>query len=81
MKYIVEFAYGDSFLFVDEWHTIDGLDCVEAEDIETALVIGMHTDGMDAPLFRVQQLIKNEFGDYERTGEPFYVDLRTGYYD
>lgn len=74
-KYLVEVGFGEGFLNVDEWQTIDGLDCVEAENAEEAAKAGAWTDSLENALFRVYELVENEFGELEKTGEAEYFNF------
>lgn len=74
-KYRVEFGFAENFTEVDEWQTIDGLDCVEAENAEEAAKVGAHTDGLENALFRVSELTENQFGELERAGEAEYFSF------
>lgn len=62
--YRVEFSFEETFGSVVEWDTIDGLD-IEAESAEKAAEEAACTDGLEDAIFRVYELIKNEFGDLE----------------
>ena len=74
-KYLVEVGFGENFFNVDEWQTIDDLDCVEAENAEEAAKVGAHTDGLENALFRVSELTENQFGELEKTGEAEYFSF------
>lgn len=67
-KYLVEFAFAENFVSVNEWQTIDGLDVVEAESAEDAAKWAACTDGLENALFRVYELVPDEFGGMERSG-------------
>lgn len=71
-KYLVEFAVAENFAEVDEWQTIDGLESVEAESAEEAAKEAACTDGLENALFRVFELVSNEFGGFEKSGKPEY---------
>lgn len=70
--HLVEFAFAENFQSVDEWQTIDGLEAVEAENAEEAAKVGANTDGLENALFRVYELVPNEFGGLEKSGGPEY---------
>lgn len=74
-KYLVEFAFAENFIAVDEWQTIDRLDAVEAENAEEAAKWAAYTDGLESALFRVYSLIPDEFGGIEKSGEPDYFSF------
>lgn len=74
-KYRVEFGFAENFTVVNEWQTMDGLDCVEAENAEEAAKVGAHTDGLENALFRVSELTENQFGELERAGEAEYFSF------
>lgn len=74
-KYLVEFAFAENFAQVDEWQTIDGLDAAESENAEEAAREAACTDGLENALFRVYELVSNEFGGFEKSGEPEYFDF------
>ena len=74
-KYLVEFAFAENVVSVDEWQTMDGLDAVEAENAEEAAKWAACTDGLENALFRVHGLIPDEFGGLEKTGDPEYFSF------
>lgn len=74
-KYLVEFGFADSFVSVDEWQTINGLDEMEAESAEEAAKEVAYTDGLESALFRVYELVPDEFGGVEKSGEPEYFEF------
>lgn len=74
-KHLVEFAHAENFCSVQEWQTMDGLDCVEAESAEEAAKQGAWTDGLEDALFRVWELVPNEFGGMEPSGKPEYFSF------
>ncbi|MGE9943257.1 hypothetical protein ACQRBH_17055 [Bariatricus sp. SGI.161] len=74
-KYLVEFGFADSFVSVDEWQTINGLDEMEAESAEEAAKEAACTDGLESALFRVYELVPDEFGGIEKSGEPEYFEF------
>lgn len=73
-KYLVEFAFAETFVSVDEWQTIDGLDVVDAENAEEAAKWAARTDGLENALFRVYELVADEFGGLEKHGEAEYFN-------
>lgn len=74
-KYRVEFWLGENFSSVTEWQTLDDLAEVDAETTEDAAKDAACTDGLENALFRVYELILNEFGDLEKYGEPEYFEF------
>lgn len=72
MKYRIEFGFGENFVSVEEWQTMDSLQAVEAESAEAAAEWAACTDGLENALFRVSKLIDDEFGGLEAAGEPEY---------
>lgn len=74
-KYRVEFGFGVNFSSVTEWQTLDDLAEVDAETTEDAAKDAACTDGLENALFRVYDLILNEFGDLEKYGEPEYFEF------
>lgn len=74
-KFLVEFGFGENVQSVQEYQTMDGLDMVEAETAKEAAMIGANTDGLEDALFRVHELIKNEFGDFEKNGNAVYFSF------
>lgn len=74
-KYLVEFGFADNFVSVDEWQTINGLDEMEAESAEEAAKEAACTDGLEEALFRVYELVPDEFGGLEKSGEPEYFNF------
>lgn len=74
-KYLVEFGFADNFVSVDEWQTINGLDEMEAESAEEAAKEAACTDGLESALFRVYELVPDEFGGLEKSGEPEYFEF------
>ena len=74
-RYLVEFAFAENFVQVDEWQTIDGLDVVDAENAEEAAKEAACTDGLENALFRVYELAADEFGGLEKHGEAEYFDF------
>lgn len=75
MKYLVEFAFAENFTRVDEWQTMDGLDAVEAENAEEAAKWAACTDGLENALFRVYELVADEFGGLEKHREAEYFNF------
>lgn len=75
-KYRVEFGFGENFISVNEWQSIDGFEKKEAKNAEQAAKEASYTDGLENALFRVFELIENEFGELEpidiHTPEYFY---------
>lgn len=65
MKYRVEFGFGENFVSVDEWQTIDELMEIEAENAEEAAKNAACADGLEEAMFRCFELIENEFGEME----------------
>lgn len=74
-KYLVEFAFAENFVSVNEWQTMDGLEAAEAENAEEAAKQASYTDGLENALFRVYELTSNEFGGLEKTGDPKYYNF------
>lgn len=74
-RYLVEVGFAENFTEVDEWQTMDGLDCVEAESAEDAAKVGAWTDGLENALFRIHELAENEFGELEKAGEAEYFNF------
>lgn len=74
-KYRVEFGFGENFSSVTEWQTLDDLAEVDAKTAEDAAKDAACTDGLEDALFRVYELILNEFGDLEKYGEPEYFEF------
>lgn len=74
-KYLVEFGFAENFVSVDEWQTINGLDEMEAESAEEAAKEAACTDGMEDALFRVYELAHDDFGGFEKAGEPEYFEF------
>lgn len=74
-KYRVEFGFGENFSSVTEWQTCDDLMEVNAETSEDAAKDAACTDGLDNALFRVYELILNEFGELEKHDEPEYFEF------
>lgn len=74
-KYRVEFGFGENFSSVTEWQTYDDLMEVDAETAEDAAKDAACTDGLENALFRVYELIPNEFGELEKYGEPEYFEF------
>ncbi len=74
-KYLVEFGFADNFVSVDEWQAINGLDEMEAESAEEAAKEAACTDGLESALFRVHELVPDEFGGIEKSGEPEYFEF------
>lgn len=74
-KYLVEFGFADNFVSVDEWQTINGLDEMEAESAEEAAKEAACTDGLESALFRAYELVPDEFGGLEKSGEPEYFEF------
>lgn len=75
-KYRVEFGFGENFFSVTEWQTYDDLMEVDAKIAEDAAKDAACTDGLEDALFRVYELILNEFGDLEKKyGEPEYFEF------
>ena len=63
--YRVEFGFGENNIAVEEWETMDGLEIMEAESAEEAAKEAACTDGLENAIFRVYELVKNEFGEWE----------------
>ena len=74
-KYRVEFAESENCACVDEWQTIDGLDVVDAENAEEAAKWASCTDGLENALFRVYELVADEFGRLEKHREAEYFNF------
>ena len=74
-KYCVEFGFGENFSSVTEWQTLDDLAEVDAKTAEDAAKDAACTDGLEDALFRVYELVLNEFGDLEKYGEPEYFEF------
>lgn len=74
-KYRVEFGFGENFSSVTEWQTCDDLMEVNAETSEDAAKDAACTDGFENALFRVYELILNEFGELEKYDEPEYFEF------
>ena len=74
-KYLVEFAMAENFEQVSEWQTMDGLEAVEAENAEEAAKWAACTDGLENALFRVYELVPDEFGGMEKLGAPEYFNF------
>ena len=74
-KYLVEFAFVENFTSVDEWQTMDGMDSVQAENAEEAAKWAACTDGLENALFRVYELVSDEFGGMEKCGSPEYFNF------
>ena len=74
-KYRVEFGFGENFFSVTEWQTYDDLMEVDAKTAEDAAKDAACTDGLEDALFRVYELVMNEFGDLEKYGEPEYFEF------
>ena len=74
-KYRVEFGFGENFSSVTEWQTCDDLMEVNAETSEDASKHAACTDGLENALFRVYELILNEFGELEKHDEPEYFEF------
>lgn len=68
-KFRVEFGFGENFVSVDEYQTMNGLDVVESETAEEAAMVGANTDGLENALFRVYELADNGLGDLKKVGE------------
>lgn len=68
-KYMVEYGFGENFVSINEWYSIDGADYWEAENSEDAARLAACTDGLENALFRACELGKNEFGEMERVGD------------
>ena len=75
-KYRVEFGFGENFISVNEWQSIDGFEKKESKNAEQAAKEASYTDGLENALFRVFELIENGFGELEpidiHTPEYFY---------
>lgn len=71
-KYLVEYAFAENFVSVDEWYTVD---VFTSETAEGAAKEAACTDGLDSALFRVYALIPNEFGEMEKNGETEYFNF------
>ena len=74
-KYLIEFAFAENFTQVDEWQTTDGLDVVDAENAEEAAKRAACTDGLENALFRVYELVADEFGGLEKHREAEYFNF------
>ena len=74
-KYLVEFGFAENFVSAVEWQTINGLDAMEAENAEEAAKNAACTDGLEDALFRVYELVTDEFGGIEKSGEPEYFSF------
>lgn len=74
-KYRVEFGFGENFLSVAEWQTFDDLMEADAKTTEDAAKDAACTDGLENALFRVYNLVLNEFGELEKYGEPEYFEF------
>lgn len=74
-KFKVEFGFGENFIQVDEWQAMDGLDVIESENAEEAAKWAACTDGLENALFRVYELVPDEFGGLEKTGSPEYFSF------
>lgn len=74
-KYLVEFAFAENFTQVDEWQAMDGLDTVEVQNAEEAAKWAACTDGLENALFRVYELVPDEFGGLEKSGDPEYFNF------
>lgn len=74
-KYRVEFAESENCACVYEWQTIDGLDVVDAENAEEAAKWASCTDGLENALFRVYELVTDEFGGLEKHKEAEYFNF------
>ena len=74
-KYCVEFGFGENFSSVTEWQTLDDLAEVDAKTAEDAAKDAACTDGLEDALFRVYELILNEFGELEKHDEPEYFEF------
>lgn len=64
-KYRVEYGFGENVCQVEEWQTINGLEIIEKENAEEAAKEAACTDGLENAMFRVFELIENEFGKFE----------------
>lgn len=72
-KYFVEFAFAENFCSVDEWDA--GMmeeDFIESESAEEAAKCIACTDGLENALFKVYEVGKDEFGNYEKRGDCEY---------
>lgn len=74
-KFLVEFAFSENFVSVDEWHSMDGVKVITAENAEEAAKEVARTDGLEGALFRVYRLTENEFGQMEKNGDPEYFNF------
>ena len=74
-KYLVEFAFAENFVSVNEWQAIDGLENVKAGSAEDAAKEVACVDGLENALFRVYELVLNEFGKLEKSGQPEYFNF------
>lgn len=74
-KFLVEFAFSENFVSVDEWHSMDGVKAITAENAEEAAKEVARTDGLEGALFRVYRLTENEFGQMEKNGDPEYFNF------
>ena len=73
-KYRVEFGFGENFFSVAEWQTSDDL-IIDAENAEEAAKYTACTDGLENALFRVCEMIPDEFGVLEKHGEYEYFEF------
>lgn len=64
-KYKVEYGFGENVCQVEEWQTINGLEIIETANEEEAAKEAACTDGLENAMFRVFELAKNEYGEYE----------------
>lgn len=72
-KFQVEFGFGENIQQVQEWQTIDGLDNIVAKNAEEAAMEGANTDGLENALFRVSEILIDDFGDT-------YIELHSAKY-
>lgn len=74
-KYLVEFGFGENVISVEEWQAVDGMKSIEAENAEEAAKEVACTDGLEDALFRVYELAQDDFGGFEKAGEPEYFEF------
>ena len=71
-KYLVEYAYAENYVSVNCWEPIG---IFIAESAKDAAEIGANTDGLEHALFRVFQMVPDQFGGIEKTGSAEYFDF------
>lgn len=74
-KYLVEFGFGENVIDVQEWDILDGSGIVDARSAEEAAIELSYTDGLEKALFRACQVVKNCFGDFEKSGTCEYFSF------